>query len=151
MSTPEERATDRPKGIYIIQEAAGEDKDAEEYLHMLMYVLRRYDDIYDKDNFVSREEVLEVIETLFLKIPTNAFYIRHQDVLMSQHLSMWNAWMASNKWENGDDTEKVYSHVWRYTVHEIFPVIALLTQGFDKMQIVSQEVRQLFKTNLGEE
>ena len=88
---------------------------------------------------------------IVLKIPTNAFYIRHQDVLMSQHLSMWNAWMASNKWENGDDTEKVYSHVWRYTVHEIFPVIALLTQGFDKMQIVSQEVRQLFKTNLGEE
>ncbi len=151
MSTQEEREVDRPKGIYIIKEAAGEDKDAEEYLNMLMYVLRRYDDLYDQDTFVSREEVLKVIETLFLKMPTNAFYIRHQDVLISQHLSMWNAWMASNKWEDGDDTEKIYSHVWRYTVHEIFPVVALLTQGFEKMKKVSNEIRQLFKTNLGEE
>ncbi len=105
-----------------------------------------------KINFVRREEVLEVFEYLFLKMPTNAFFILHIKMyLISQHLSMWNAWMASNKWEDGDDTEKIYSHVWRYTVHEIFPVVALLTQGFEKMKKVSNEIRQLFKTNLGEE
>ena len=151
MSTPEERKTDLQKAIYIVKEACGEDKNAEQYLWMLCEVWRRLDDIYDQDVDVTREQTLEVIEILFLKLPTNVFFIRHQDVLLSQHLSMWNAWEASNKWENGDDTEKIYSHVWRYTIHEVVPIVALLTQGYDKMKTISIEVRKLFKTNLGEE
>ena len=151
MSTPEERKTDLQKAIYIVKEACGEDKNAEQYLWMLCEVWRRLDDIYDQDVDVTREQTLEVIEILFLKLPTNVFFIRHQDVLLSQHLSMWNAWEASNKWENGDDTEKIYSHVWRYTIHEVIPIVALLTQGYDKMKTISIEVRKLFKTNLGEE
>ena len=151
MSTPEERKTDLQKAIYIVKEACGEDKNAEQYLWMLCEVWRRLDDIYDQDVDVTREQTLEVIEILFLKLPTNVFFIRHQDVLLSQHLSMWNAWQASNKWENGDDTEKIYSHVWRYTIHEVIPIVALLTQGYDKMKTISIEVRKLFKTNLGEE
>ena len=78
-------------------------------------------------------------------------FIRHQDVLLSQHLSMWNAWQASNEFENGDDTEQIYSHVWRYAIHEVVPIVALLTQGYDKMKTISIEIRKLFKTNLGEE
>ena len=64
---------------------------------------------------------------------------------------MYNAWIAANDWENGDKTEKVYSHVWRYTVHEVLPIVALLTQGYDQMKKVSKEMRTLFKTELGEE
>jgi len=151
VSTPEEREIDLQKATYIIQEACGENKEAQQYLWMLCEVWRRLDDIYDQDEVVTREQILEVIETLFLKLPTNVFYIRHQDVLLSQHLAMWNAWIASNEWENGDDTEQIYSHVWRYTIHEVVPIVALLTQGYDQMKIISKNIRKLFKTNLGEE
>ncbi len=151
MSTPEEREVDLKKATYIIKESCGGDTNAEEYLWMLADVWRTLDDIYDQDEVVTREHMLGALEILFLKIPTNMFYIRNQDIILSQHLSMWNAWIASNKWEDGDTTEKIYSHVWRYTIHEVVPIVALITQGYEKMNIISDKIRKLFKTKLGEE
>jgi len=63
---------------------------------------------------------------------------------------MYNAWMAANLWDKGDDTCKIYSHVWRDTHHEIVPLVALLTQGPEKMVNVSMKIRKLFKKHLGE-
>ena len=58
--------------------------------------------------------------------------------------------MAANLWEKGDETDKIYSHVWRDTHHEIVPLVALLTQGPTKMTEVSLKIRKLFKKQLGE-
>ncbi len=63
---------------------------------------------------------------------------------------MHNAWMASNIWEDGDEVDKIYAHVWRDTHHEVVPLVALLTQGPEKMREVSLKVRQMFKKNLGD-
>ena len=76
--------------------------------------------------------------------------MKHRDTLTSQHVSMYNAWMAANLWDKSDDTSKIYAHVWRDTHHEIVPLVALLTQGPEKMKYVSMKIRQLFKKNLGE-
>ena len=58
--------------------------------------------------------------------------------------------MAANLWDKGDETDKVYAHVWRDFFHEIWPVVALLTQGPPKMNEVSLKIRKLFKKQLGE-
>jgi len=117
---------------------------------MLARITRVLDDVFDNDQVITREEHLEVLEYLFVRLPTNPFFIRHQDVLLSQHLSMFNAWMAANVAEKGDDTDQIYAHVWRDTLHEVIPIVALLTQGYDAMPPISQEVRKLFKKQLGE-
>ena len=150
MTTQQEREIIDEKAKKVIELAAGGDANAAQYLWMLARITRVLDDVFDNDQVITREEHLEVLEYLFVRLPTNPFFIRHQDVLLSQHLSMFNAWMAANVAEKGDDTDQIYAHVWRDTLHEVIPIVALLTQGYDAMPPISQEVRKLFKKQLGE-
>ena len=150
MSTPKERAVMTQKADSIIDEAASGDGFARDYLTMLARITRLIDDIYDQDHEVTREDLLTVLEFLFIKLPVNSFYIRHQDVLLSQHITMYNAWMAANYIEHGDETDRVYAHVWRETVNEVVPVVALLTGGYEHMTAISFKMRKLFKKQLGE-
>ena len=150
MTTAQERVVIQEKTKAIIKDACGDDVDAQAYLWMIARITRTLDDIYDADQEVTRNDLLEVLEYLFVRMPTNGFYCRHQHVLLSQHISMYNAWMAANLAENGDETDKIYAHVWRDTHHELIPIVALLTQGYQKMQIVSLEIRKTFKNKLGE-
>ena len=150
MTTQKEREIIDEKAKKVIELAAGGDANAAQYLWMLARITRVLDDVFDNDQVITREEHLEVLEYLFVRLPTNPFFIRHQDVLLSQHLSMFNAWMAANEAEKGDDTDQIYAHVWRDTLHEVIPIVALLTQGYDAMPPISLEVRKLFKKQLGE-
>ena len=150
MTTDAEREVIQRQSQAIIKVACGDDKDAAEYLWMVARITRTLDDIYDQDQEVSRNDLLEVLEYLFIRMPTNPFYIRNQDVLLSQHISMYNAWMAANKAEKGDEIDKIYAHVWRDTHHELIPIVALITQGFIQMTLVSEKIRILFKKQLGE-
>ena len=150
MTTQQEREIIDEKAKKIIELAAGGDANAAQYLWMLARITRVLDDVFDNDQVITREEHLEVLEYLFVRLPTNPFFIRHQDVLLSQHLSMFNAWMAANVAEKGDETDQIYAHVWRDTLHEVGPIVALLTQGYDAMPPISQEIRTLFKKQLGE-
>ena len=150
MTTDAEREVIQRQSQAIIKVACGDDKDAAEYLWMVARITRTLDDIYDQDQEVSRNDLLEVLEYLFIRMPTNPFYIRNQDVLLSQHISMYNAWMAANKAEKGDEIDKIYAHVWRDTHHELIPIVALITQGYIQMKLVSEKIRILFKKQLGE-
>tara|TARA_B100000700_G_scaffold282502_1_gene334093 strand:+ start:129 stop:581 length:453 start_codon:yes stop_codon:yes gene_type:complete len=150
MTTQKEREIIEKKSNKVIELAAGGDANAAQYLWMLARITRVLDDVFDNDQVITREEHLEVLEYLFVRLPTNPFFIRHQDVLLSQHLSMFNAWMAANVAEKGDETDQIYAHVWRDTLHEVVPIVALLTQGYDAMPPISQEIRTLFKKQLGE-
>jgi len=150
MTTNEERLRDHDKSIHLMKEASGDNAGAFDYLFMIARITRVLDDVFDADREVSREDHLEILEYLFITLPTNSFYATNQDVLLSQHISMFNAWAAANKWEQGDELERIYAHVWRDTVHEVFPIVALLTQGHTQMRKVSDMVRTTFKKNLGE-
>lgn len=150
MTTQQEREIFTEKTKEIIKEAAGKNKFAYQYLWKLMCISRTVDDIYDNDQTVTTSSVMSAIEFLFVEMHYNPFFMKHRDTLTSQHVSMYNAWMASNLWEKGDDTCKIYYHVWRDTHHEIVPLVALLTQGPEKMVNVSMKIRQLFKKHLGE-
>ena len=150
MTTQKERDVYEDATLLIIAEAAGKNYAAYDYLWQLACVSRTVDDIFDQDQELTREQLLEAVEWLFIKLPSNPFFQTYRDTLHSQHLSMWNAWIAANEWEKGDETDQIYGHVWRDTHHEVFPIVALLTQGPDKMQEVSSKIRTLFKKKLGE-
>tara|TARA_R100000008_G_C3561029_1_gene156166 strand:- start:639 stop:1091 length:453 start_codon:yes stop_codon:yes gene_type:complete len=149
MTTTKERISDTESAERLARMSAGSDQNALDYLYMICRLSRIIDDVYDDDVKVSRESLLLAFEMLFIKMPTNSFYANNQDVLVSQHLSMWNAWMAANRWENGDKIEQIYSHVWRDTIHEVFPIVALLTQDYEAMKRVSEEMRSEYKKSLG--
>ena len=144
MSTPKEREEELVKGKEMIKLASGKNKDAARYLHMLGRVWRVLDDIYDDDYLVTRVDVLEIIEYLFIEIPANRFFIRHQDKLTSQHTTAYNAWMAANRWNDGNLEQRLFSHVWRGDYQAAIGLVALLTQGIDQMKLVDKKVKEIF-------
>jgi len=150
MSTVEERVENEQKLSFILELASGSDVEAFEYLKALAYCARIADDIFDEFTNLTQNNFLTLIELLFIKIPSNKFYLKHQDFLFSQHLAMWNAWEASNFLQEGDETDQIYAHVLRDYINEILPLVALLTQGHDKMKEVNATMRFLFKKKLGE-
>ena len=133
MTTQKERDVYEEATLLIIAEAAGENYAARDYLWKLACVSRTVDDIYDQDQELTRERLLRVVEYLFVEMPYNPFFQQYRDTLESEHVSMYNAWMAANHWADGDETDQIYSHVWRDSIHEVVPIVALLTQGQDKM------------------
>ena len=150
MSTPEERLVNKEQCRFISELAAGENKEALEYLKLLSFLARIADDVFDEFQNVSQNNILALIEGLFIRLPANSFYQKHQDIPFSQHLAMWNAWEASNVLQNGDKIDKIYAHVLRDYINEVLPVVALLTQGYSKMKEVNGLIRSLFKKNIEE-
>ena len=150
MTTQQERDYYTELTKEIIKEAAGKNKFAYDYLLRLMCISRTVDDIYDMDQNITRNQLLEAIGYLLFEMPYNPFFMKHRETLSSQHVSMYNAWMAANIWGDGDEVDKIYAHVWRDTHHEVVPLVALLTQGPEKMSEVSFKIRQMFKKKLGE-
>ena len=144
MSTPQEREEDTVKSDELIKLASGKNKEADKYLRMVGYVWRVMDDIYDGDYPITRGDVLKIIEYLFIGIPSNRFFIHHRDKLTSQHITAYNAWMASNRWSKGNLEQRVFSHVWRGDYQAVVGLVALLTGGIDHMKLVDQKVRETF-------
>ena len=144
MSTQEEREEDSVKSDELIKLASGKNKEADKYLRMIGHVWRVMDDVYDGDYPVTREDVLKVIEYLFIDIPSNRFFIHHRDKLTSQHITAYNAWMAANRWGKGNLEQRVFSHVWRGDYQAVIGLVALLTQGIDQMKLVDQKVKETF-------
>ena len=97
MTTLKERKELGKKTLEIISSAAGKDGFALDYLWMWARCSRCLDDIFDDDHHVSREELLEIFEYLLIKIPTNPFFTEYRETLLSQHVSMYNAWMSANE------------------------------------------------------
>lgn len=150
MSTIQERIENDKKVDFFAKVVAGDDVDAFEYIKFLATAARIVDDIFDEFHNVSAKQCCCAFEILFVKIPTNKFYRKHQDLLLAHHIAMWNAWEASNILDKGDEVDKIYAHVLRDQVNEILPLIALLTQGHDKMKEINGLIRTLFKKQLGE-
>ena len=150
MTTEQEREVIQDQTKWIIAQASGDNIEAAKYLWMIARITRTLDDVFDADQEVTREDHLEVLKYLLIEMPANRFYQANYSTLTSQHFSMWNAWVASNIDENGDVTDQIYYHVWRDQLHELIPIVALLTQGLEKMETVSLQIRSIFKKKLGD-
>lgn len=150
MSDSQERKELESKVSFVIQEAAGDNQAASEYLQMLSFCGRIVDDIFDEDAELNQENLLTLAEILFVRLPSNSFYKEHQNFLFSQHVVMWNAWDISNVLDKGSPTEKIYAHVLRDYINEVLPLVALLTQGHNKMKDINGLVRKLFQKELGD-
>lgn len=150
MSTLTKREQDILKCDFIIKEAAGKNESAFEYLTLLSSLARITDDVFDEFENVTQNDALTALEILFIRIPSNSFFKENQSTLFSQHVNMWNAWEASNILEKGDKTDQIYAHVLRDYINEILPLVALLTQGHNRMKEINSTIRSLFKKELGD-
>jgi hypothetical protein len=145
MSTEKEREINKKTLLPFIKEVVGDNLAAEEYLYSLAKAMRIIDDIYDEDYPVSKNQLIETIKTFIITIPMNSFYRKHQDLLLSHHITMWNTWSISNDLYKQGELDKVYAHVIRDYCYEIFVLVALLTQGEKHMNKINKLIRNVIK------
>ena len=150
MSTREERLRDNVKRDKLINECCGSNESAKEYIYLLCAALRVWDDVYDEDYPVTKDDITNTYKILFISLPSNKFFKENHDLLFGQHLVLYNQWIASNKWLNGNKLEQMYAHFYKEGINEIIPLIALLTQGEAKMEEVSLKLRESFKSQIGD-
>ena len=79
MSTREERLRDNVKRDKLINECCGNNESAKEYIHLLCTALRVWDDVYDEDYPVTKEDVLKTYKILFISLPNNKFFQEKRD------------------------------------------------------------------------
>ncbi len=142
MTTELQREVIQDKSAFLIKECTAGDKDATEYLWAIAHASRILDDIVDQDKPIKPEDFLNLAEYLFVKIHSNKFFRDNYDTLVSQHITIWNTWMAANHAEKyGDNIDKQHARTWRNYLNELLPLVALLTQGWNQMKKVSAHIR----------
>ena len=124
--------------------AAGDNKDAFNYLVQQGYCTRIIDNLYDQDYPPTREELLDVTKLLFSIIPSNPFYQEHIKTLQPMATMSWEAWEQSNRLSKSTCTDRIYAHVFRDQIIYMNELVALLTQGYEKMVEVRKGLENSF-------
>ena len=142
MTTPAQRGVIHEKTAAMIKKAAGANKDAFDYLAIIFFTTRVIDDVVDNDKEIKHESYFNAMQELFVNLHMNKFFRENYDMLVSQHITIWNTWLAANKYEQeGELIDKLHSRTWRLYIDELLPLVAYLTQGFDKMKELDQDIR----------
>lgn len=132
------------KGAHL---AAGDNQDALDYLLQIGYCCRIIDNVYDEDRPYEKQDLLDVFEILVSRIPSNPFYAENIKTLQPIQNIGWCAWEQANRLCSGTDTQKIYAHVYRGLVGELYPAVALLTQGYDAMIEVRKFTETYFRNS----
>ena len=136
-------AAEQPDGWRLLgEQAAGKDKNAFEYLLQMAYCIRTIDDFYDKDQPVGHQDILDVFKLLFSVIPSNAFYQDNIKTLQPFVSNSWEAWERANELCTLTCTDRIYAHVYREQIIGIYELVALITQGYEKMVKVKRELEK---------
>jgi len=139
------------KKIYdeIIPASCNGNKSAEGYLRRVFFIVRLVDDLQDGDVAVSKEDITKAFFILIADLPNNDFYKKYADVLMGVHIVSFNAWQDANLWEKDkNDLKRIYAHVLRDYICELFALVAYLTGGRKLMREISLKVREVFLKKL---
>lgn len=149
-SIAERNYTSRKITEEIIPACCNGNKAAQAYLNRIFYIVRLVDDFYDRDVRVEREDVLKAFFMLTAELPSNNFYKEHIDGLTAIHIIGFNAWQDANEWEQEDDElKRLYAHVNRDFICELFSMVAFLTGGRKLMKEISLRVREFFLKEIG--
>lgn len=131
--------------LELIPSCCNGNKSAEAYLRRLFFIVRLVDDFYDGDIEVKKEDILKAFFILIGELPTNIFYKENADTLTGIHIIGFNTWQDANVWEKDDnELKRIYAHVIRDFICELFSMVAFLTGGQKAMKKTSLKVREFF-------
>jgi hypothetical protein len=145
MGTISERAKNDSKIDELIVLCCKGDSFAMEYLKTIGFVSRVMDDLIDHDFQVSDEKICEAFFWLLGGLWMNPFFITNILSLRSIHIASFNAWMDANKFERSDvQLKKIYGHVMKDFINELFAVVAFIIDGYEHMRFISEIVKETF-------
>ena len=133
----------------IIPACCNGNKSAEAYLNRLFFVVRTLDDLYDGDFEVNKEDIAKAFFIVGGELYFNSFFKENIDTLMGLQIVGFNAWKNANEWEKSDnELKRIYAHVIRDFICELFSMVAFLTGGTKSMNEMSLKIRGVFLKEL---
>jgi len=133
----------------IIPACCNGNKSAEAYLNRLFFVVRTLDDLYDGDFEVNKEDIAKAFFIVGGELYFNSFFKENIDTLMGLQIVGFNAWKNANEWEKSDnELKRIYAHVIRDFICELFSMVAFLTGGTKSMNEMSLKIRGFFLKEL---
>jgi hypothetical protein len=73
------------------------DPEVLEFLTMVYHAIETWDDIFDKDNQVTVDDLHDVFTQLLIKLPANEFYRANYAALAGMLIVVITAWHTSNE------------------------------------------------------
>lgn len=135
----------------IIPACCNGNKSAEAYLNRIFFVVRTLDDLYDGDVEVKKEDIAKAFFIVGGELYYNSFFKENIETLMGLQIVGFNAWKDANVWEKSDnELKRIYAHVIRDFICELFSMVAFLTGGTKSMNEMSIKVREFFLKELGD-
>lgn len=129
----------------LIPKCCNGNADAHGYLKKIFFIVRNIDDLQDEDTLVKKEDLMRGYFYALADFTYNPFYRKHQELLTGIQTIAFNAWEDSNIWsEDTNPTKRLYAHVIRDYIIELFILVAYLTGGRKLMREVSLMAREIF-------
>lgn len=112
------------------------------FLHFYK-IMHGWDDLVDKDQELTDEQIDTPFIELFMGLMTNVFYKQHYHLLQPVVIMSINAWRDSTWLERQSDTGRRFAYVLRTYPADVLITIALITGGYDHMRTVSKKIREI--------
>jgi len=128
-----------------IQEILLGDRDAIAYFMALRSVLHFWDDLIDKDQAISDEDVNGAMWNALIAVPSNPFYLRHAETLSAMTANAIANWQAANQFEaEGKERQLQLAFVIRSDYANLLIHCAYLLGGREWMLRVTPMIRDLW-------
>lgn len=114
------------------------DVAAASYLEMFNYVVHVWDDLIDKDNPRSDEEINRAFFILMVEIPRNAFFLKYSNILTSYTQVYINLWLDANKLETMGEAGLERAFAQRDVTGDLMGQVAYIVGGYQWMREVSE-------------
>ena len=119
----------------------GGDEDALNMYRMMVDLLHLWDDLVDKDKFVTEAAINNAFLICLVYLPINPFYQRVQQAVMPMWVTVVSAYAAANKFEKDKEAHGLeIAHTLRYAAGNIVAFMVHTCVGPERAAEIMPEV-----------
>lgn len=118
------------------------DENAVRYLKTLFHIAEVWDDLADGDKAVPVDRVHSAFMAALIALPSNPFFVQHQQSLLPLMITGINTWHDANRLQGGSITDAALAYVLRDWHCEIASFVVFLLHGGVAMQGFSSVWRE---------
>ena len=124
--------------------------DAVKFLMDLTYACHVWDDLIDKDEYRTSEEINHAFKIAFIGIQSNPFYLHYQLDLRPLILNAILQWEDANILDHGSEHDQHMAFMLRAGMLQIYNYCAYLIGGPQWAREVGPDMRRLYTENFND-
>jgi len=120
------------------------NEDALQFLNLICDITELWDDLIDQDKPISQKDINDAMMAALIYLPLNPFYREHATYLTPLMISSINSWQDANTLSDGTRSQRALAYTLRNMDIQIVQAIVFITQGYDRLREVSQDIWKFF-------